>query len=170
MAENMIKNLDVAHLADIISRDIREVVKFQSSFTASLIIPADRGRLQSYVRQYEGFTNWAVEGSRGENGKFACLDLPRTHPQVYPLVPCLSIEEIDVENELIRTVARHLIALRHELVTSQSSQLASGLLPADEGRVRSIIERLYRLLNTYVDEILPIDQPETSTPPNPQRA
>lgn len=169
MPESMVKNLDIVHLADMLSRDIREISKFQSSFTASLVIPPDRDRLWSYLGNYEAFVDWAVHQSRSTDGKFVTMDFPRTHPKSYDVKPVLEDAEDTVENESIRSVLRHINALRYECVTSQSSQLASGLLPADEKRFRDVIERLRRFIVEYVDATLPIDQPETSVTPNPQR-
>lgn len=169
MAENMVKNLDIAHLADMLSRDIREMNKSQSAH-AAVLIPPDVSRLVAYANSYQKYIDWAVAKSRDSNGRFVTLDLPRTHPQDYPIQPTLENAEDGVDNELVRTIIRHLSAMRHEAIHSQSSQLASGLLPDDKGRLEAIIDRLLKLVEEYIETTDPTDQPETSVTPSQQRS
>lgn len=167
MTDQMVKNLDVAHLADMLTRDMREVSRCQSA-SANVFIPADRNRLKAYLEQYQGYIDWAVAKSRDDGGAFNTMDMPRTHPTNYDLQPELPDVEGGVENELVRTILRHFSAMRYEIIHSQSANLASGLLPADKQRMESFVDRLMKLIEEYIDKIIPVDQPETSQQPNKQ--
>jgi len=156
MAENTpehVFNQDVVFLYDKINRFIIELLRSQSSGVSGMIT-ADQGRLETYIFSLRAAMSWVQNQPM--------LDLPETHPRPYPLEPSPEIPERGVENEAINQVIRLMVALRNELVNSQSARFGTRLQPFDEVRFTAIVDKVEAFLNSYIRQATPLDMPESS--------
>jgi len=147
----MIFNDDIVGIYRRINRFIEELQKSASSNVADINI-YDKIRLQSYLDALSIYLDWIVAQPS--------LDLPETHPKAIELenVPLVQ----DVENLMIRDFVRLLERGRDEIINSQSARNATGLISFDQGRLRAVVEKAQKYLETYVDKVTPIDFPESS--------
>jgi hypothetical protein len=150
-AERIVYNHDVAGLHARMNRFLKEMALSQSN-ASSQMIDYDQTRLKSYIGAARTYMDWIVAQP--------LLDLPETHPTVYPLDVDPVLPEI--ENEAVRDILRMMILAREELVNGQSARMASGLIKYDEARVRAVIDKVDSFLTTYIQVVTPLDFPESS--------
>lgn len=146
-------NHDIVFLHDMLNRFIVELLKSQSSGVSGMII-ADQSRLESYIQSLRVAHDWIQAQPM--------LDLPETHPRPYPLEPAPEVPERGVENEGINQMVRLMVALRTELVNSQSARFSTRLQPFDSTRFVAIVDKAEAFLNNYIRQTTPIDMPESS--------
>lgn len=152
--ENMTTyNHDVAGVARRVHRFMFELFKSVSS-SGAFVNEFDQKRWADYLDAADTYISHAVAQPQ--------LDLPESHPRQIT-VELLPDEEIkSVENESIID-AMYLLKLANiELLDSQSSRMGAGLLPFDEARARALISKCRRLLTDYVQQVQPLDLPESS--------
>lgn len=116
------------------------------------ILPPDRERIDSYIAALENYRGWMV----GQN----FMDYPGTYKLYYclPKTP----EPIYVANEQIRDLVNQTLVWQGELYISQSSRLTTGLLPADNTRLISYMDRMRAYLTQYADLQPPPDYPRST--------
>lgn len=156
MAENTpehVFNHDVVFLYDNINRFIVELLRSQSSGVSGMVA-ADQGRLETYINSLRAALAWVQNQPM--------LDLPETHPSKYKLEPVPEVPETGVENESINQIVRLMVALRNELVNSQSARFSTRLQPFDENRFTAIVNKVEAFLQSYVRSATPLDMPESS--------
>ena len=146
-------NHDVAGIARRIHRFTFELYKCVSSagaFTSEF----DQVRWSQYLDATDAYCDHVIAQPQ--------VDLPESHPRKIE-VELLPDEQIkSVENESIID-AMYLLKLSSiEVLNSQSSRMAAGLLPFDESRVRALISKCRHLLTDYVAIVQPLDLPESS--------
>lgn len=144
-------NHDISGFHRRINRFIVELLKSVIS-SGSQVNLFDQERLTSYIsalRAYQGWVNAQPQ-----------LDLPDTHPRSYALDSNPDIP--DLENESIVDAVRMLELSRDELVRSQSSRNAAGLMPFDSKRFTAMVDKVDSFLNSYITDITPLDLPESS--------
>lgn len=144
-------NDDIVGIYRRINRFIEELQKSASANVADVNI-YDKLRLKSYLSALTTYIDWVV----GQPS----LDLPETHPKALELEPVPAIQE--VENLMVRDFVRLLERGRDEVINSQSARNATGLISFDENRLRAVIEKAEKYLDSYVDKVTPIDLPESS--------
>jgi hypothetical protein len=144
-------NHDIKALNDRLNRFIVELQQSVSANTSSMS-EADTGRALSYLESIDALHDWIVSQP--------VLDLPETAPRVRDLMP--EPEIADVENEEINDLVNLLVIGRDELVNSQSSRHASGLIGFDSERLRSLTTKARAFIEGYVTNIAPLDLPESS--------
>ncbi len=144
-------NHDVSGFHRRINRFIIELYKSVSS-SGSLVNSFDKIRLASYLRAIRAYQKWVTDQPE--------LDLPDTHPRSYPLDENPDIS--DLENESIVDAIRMLELMRDELTRGQSSRNAAGLTSHDDKRLTAMINKVDSFLTTYIEEITPLDLPESS--------
>jgi len=113
----------------------------------------DQKRLQSYIDALRALKKHQEEQPQ--------LDLPESHGAIVYAIEDLG-DFTDVENESINDALRLMKVLRHELVNSQSSRVASGYNKHDSMRVDSVVSKLESLLKNYIQIATPLDMPESS--------
>jgi hypothetical protein len=143
--------MDIVSLARKINRAISELIHSQSS-PVSEFHPADWERLQSYVMVGEAYKAWIVDQP--------VLDLPESHPTMYPLPENPQIPPL--ENECLSDLVGLLIVLRTELVNSSSARVGSGLGKFDSARFDATMGKIKKYMTDFVQKIGPVDLPETT--------
>lgn len=151
MAEQITYNHDISGFHRRINRFIVELLKSVSS-SGSQVNTFDQARLITYITALRAYQTWV-------NGQ-PQLDLPDTHPRSYNLDD--NPEVPDLENESIVDLIRILQLARDELVRSQSSRNAAGLMPFDSVRFSALIDKADNFLSEYVSQVTPLDLPESS--------
>ncbi len=144
-------NQDIYSLDNMIIRYLLEMMTSVSSEVQVIQTP-DRTRIDSYIASLDQFRNWMVNAS------------PTDYPATYKLYYCLSQKPapIYIASAPIRDLVNQLIVMEGELVMSQSSRLSSGILPQDDQRFISYLERMRAYLTTYHDAAAPNDHPRTT--------
>lgn len=145
-------NHDVAGLYRRVNRFIVELLKSVSS-VGSQVNEFDQTRLSSYIGAIRSYHAWVAAQPQ--------LDLPETHPRAIqleapPVVPN------EVENESVRDVVYLMEIARDELVNGQSSRNGSGLVSFDSARLTAIVDKIEALLLSYIQNVTPLDLPESS--------
>jgi len=146
------QNMDISGLVSRMSRFIKEALKCQSANTVS-IESYDIDRLKSYVNAINTYRGWIIGQPKA--------DCPETHPMEYVCnIPEMS--EIDgIENESIKDWARLMYIAAQEIINSQSSRIASGLIAHDLTRNISFMCRIENFMTDYIETTIPLDLPET---------
>lgn len=151
MAVTFTYNHDISGLYRRFNRFIMEL-HYSVSSGGSQVNRFDQERLMTYIDAIRAYQGWIVGQPQ--------LDLPETHPKEYPLNPTPEVQ--DLENESIVDFIRLLEVARDEIVSSQSSRDAAGLKIFDNARLTANIDKVEAFLNQYVQEVTPLDLPETS--------
>lgn len=146
-------NADVAGLAERADEVIYEVAKSQSANLTDMR-PFDRERISQYNAMLRRYKGWVVAAPD--------VDLPETHPRVYPIKYISKDISDDVENKAIRDLIRFYRSLITELVNAQSARLANGLTQHDSRRFDLVMDKVEAFLEDYVDETQPLDMPESA--------
>lgn len=144
-------NLDITYVNNKLCRYAGEVIKSVSSSVAH-VNEFDMARALKYLGDLDAAVAYVLAQPQ--------LDMPESHPTAHPLEPMPVMP--DMENDELDHVVRLLNAARLELINSQSSRMAAGLLPFDANRVTSLVAKNRQWLTTYVQERSPMDLPETS--------
>ncbi len=116
------------------------------------ILPPDRTRIDAYIVALENYQSWVTSQN--------FMDYPGT----YKLYYCMpgGPDPIYVANEQIRDLINQTLVWQGELYISQSSRLTTGLLPADDNRLTSYLERMKVYLTNYADLPPPPDYPRST--------
>ena len=116
------------------------------------ILPPDRTRIDAYIVALENYQAWVTSQN--------FMDYPGTY-KLYYCMPS-GPDPIYVANEQIRDLINQTLVWQGELYISQSSRLTTGLLPADDSRLTSYIERMKVYLTNYADLQPPPDYPRST--------
>lgn len=154
-SESVVYNQDVLGLINRINRFIEESTKSVSS-GLSYSNEFDLNRLKSYLNAIDSYHNWIRSQPQ--------LDMPETAPKGYQLEP--NPEVPDLENEDINDLVRLFLVARDELVNSQSARMGCSMVVQDSARLTAIIQKARAFLTDYVEQVQPLDLPESS-PANP---
>lgn len=144
-------NLDVLYCNDKICRYAGELIKSVSSGVAH-VNSFDMARALKYLDDLDAAVAYVLGQPQ--------LDMPETHPRARALQPMPAIPPM--ENDELDHAVRLLESARIELINSQSSRMAAGLLPFDAARVNALVEKNRQWLTTFVAARAPMDLPETS--------
>jgi hypothetical protein len=148
-----VANFDVATLAEYFAKFAKELSVSQAARQAEFPLP-DRARARSYLGRVQDLAD-LVAGQR--------LDLPKLHPDSYPVIEFLPDEAINgIENSLVQAVLRRFKAGYTELVGSQSKDAAAGLHQADKQRLDQLIAATLELVNFGTEAL---DLPEFTGEP-----
>lgn len=148
-----VQNHDIVNLVEKLDRFSREIKMSQSAHVSQLG-GADRERLDSYLAALEYLVAWIA--------KMPALDLPESHPRGYEVSEVSAVVLDEVENEHIKVILRLFDLARYELIKSQSSRLASGLIGFDHKRFIASVDKVKAFLVEFVDMATPLDLPESS--------
>jgi hypothetical protein len=145
-------NHDVAGIVRRQVRFVKEALKSQSANTFH-VMEYDIARLEAYLSACDAYKSHVV----GEPQ----IDCPETHPSKVGLeLP--EIGSVDsIENESISDWARLVLISAYELMDSQSSRMASGLISHDSTRYDLLSAKLKSLVENYIKTQLPLDTPES---------
>ena len=146
------QNDDIVGLHNRINRTLVELYKSASANVTAVNVH-DFKRTSDYLVDLTLFTDYIT------SPEFP-LDLPDTHPFTHTLSPDPEIP--DIENMMVEDLMRLLVRGRGELVLSQSSRNATGLISHDEKRWRAILVQADKFMVEYVAKVTPIDLPESS--------
>lgn len=144
-------NTDIDGFVRRANRYIMELCKSQSSGITGTI-SFDVVRAKSYIaglRKYVGYIT-----------SQPLLDLPETGPTEIELPPKVVIPAM--ENDSSYDLAQLLKLAVDEISDSQSSRMASNLIPFDKTRVTAILDRSDNFIETFITVVDPLDTPETS--------
>ncbi len=148
-----VANFDVAGLADRMCTFAQELQASQSA-TQAEFNPHDRARSTAYIERLVEFVNLTTSDDNP-------LDLPKTHPSMYPVHAFIDDQNINsIENAEVRDVVRRFKAGWVEVLNSQSADRASGLQAQDKGRILALLESTLKVVQ--FGESTP-DLPETAT-------
>jgi len=146
-------NADVAGLSERIDEVVFEVAKSQSANLTDMR-GFDRERISQYNAMLRRYKAWVVDAPD--------VDLPETHPRVYPIKYISKDISDEVENKAIRDLIRFYRSLITELVNAQSARLANGLTAHDARRFDLVMDKIEAFLDDYVDQTQPLDMPESA--------
>lgn len=146
-----VRNHDIVGLVNRIQRFLVELTKSVSA-DVSQFNAFDTGRLKSYLDAIEKYRQWMTAQPQ--------LDLPETAPRGYAIPDFESTSR--VENESINDTVRLLKIMRDELVNSQSARQPAGLTAFDDFRLSAILTKLNEFISSYIEEVTPLDLPESS--------
>lgn len=150
--ENLtVLNFDLVGLLNRMNRFIEEIYKCVSS-SGSDVNQFDKGRLVKYIDAIDFFHDFVISEPQ--------LDLPETSPTTYTIRP--GIETPEVENEMCNDMIRFMRVLRDEMSNCQSARQSSGFITHDSVRLRAMTERCRQYLIKYINEVAPLDFPESS--------
>lgn len=149
-------NHDVLSLCCRIQRFCLEVHHSASSGAADLLSDFDRLRLRDYIAAIRAYHGWVVAQPQ--------LDLPETHQaKIFKLPEQLHTGDLPmVDNFSVNDLCHLFDVSITELMNSQSSRMASGLIAFDSVRLKSIVDKAESLLNAYIAVATPLDMPESS--------
>jgi hypothetical protein len=150
-------NHDVYSLCTRIHRFCQEIHHSASSGAADLMSSWDAIRLKDYIRAIRTYRQWVTSQP--------FLDLPETHQGEGRELefPDSKLERLpEVDNLSVVDCCNLLSVCQNELIHSQSSRQASGLIEFDAKRLDAIIDKVESLLTDYIEQATPLDMPESS--------
>jgi hypothetical protein len=146
-----IHNMDIVTLYNMANRTILEIQK-SSSESSTGFHPQDITRVKSYSDALQTFKSWVVDQPR--------QDHPETHPNLITLeVPQGYLKG---ENDALNQLQRMVIAMRNELIMSASAGFTSWIETHDAERFDEYMAKYDSLVTNYIEEIQPLDTPESS--------
>lgn len=116
----------------------------------------DMKRSLSYITDMRGYLAYVVDDPEP--------DYVETYPHLYNLSAPAVVPEMD--NDAMLEYLGIIEAARDEMVSSQSSRRAVGLISFDLERQIAYLDKAQKFLEDYAQKLLPIDLPKTS-PRNP---
>lgn len=132
----------------------RLIIELATSVSSEVqtILPPDRIRIDAYVAALESYRVWIVG------------QLYMDYPGTYKLYYCLpkAQDPVYIPNEQVRDLMNQTLVMQGEMYISQSSRLTTGILPADDTRLVSYLERMKAYLTTYADAAVPPDYPRST--------
>lgn len=142
---------DVAFLVKR-ARVLRESMTKAVSNNSNYISPADRLRIDAYLKALKDFKAWIIAQP--------FMDLPQTSPREYDLgegTPVPELENLDamVVLELVKT-------MEDEIALSQSARMPTNMIDQDSVRFDENIKRVEQFLSQYVDANSPLDRPDSA--------
>lgn len=146
-------NHDISGLCHRVHRFVYELHKSASSGGA-FVNSFDQQRWADYLDALDSYTDHVVAQPQ--------IDVPESHPRMITMDLMPDEQILAVENESIRDCCYYLKLSQIELMDSQSSRMAAGLLPFDESRFRNLVSKARHLLTDYVSTVQPLDLPESS--------
>lgn len=150
--ETTVANCDVASIADYCAKFGQELIDSVSARTAEFS-EHDRIRATSYLERINNLSE--LVGAQK-------LDLPKSHPDAFPVMPFPSAETVNgIENTMVKTVVRRFKALHTELLEGQSKDMSSGLHDADLVRIQAAVEATQEVVD-FAETTL--DIPENTGP------
>lgn len=149
MAETL--NMD---FVDLWNRNQRFKREFQESQSAnvSLSLAADVARWKSYLSSQRVLMQ--------EISGLPDVDAPESNPRRIALRD--QTPTLDVENESVQKLAVMIDIQSDELINSQSSRLAAGILSFDRKRFLDMNTKMENYLDNFVAVAEPLDLPESS--------
>jgi len=148
-----VNSLDMAGLLERMDRARFEILK-SASANVDDIRTADRQRIDAYLAEAQSYADYvAAEPEQ---------DYPESYPDVITVDYRVTEEITKVENLGIRDVDRIFRTAIVEMSNSQSARLPSGFKAQDKVRFDSYIARITSLLTKHLDNVNPLDLPETN--------
>lgn len=147
-----VNNLDIVMLAEKYDRMAMEVEKSQSALLNEFQ-SFDKNRIAHFIQDISGFIDYS--------SKLPSVDYAHSHPNPRPIGPPKAKDDFALENEAANLLRAEILRARYNLVHCQSSVRASGYMEHDLKRILDQLQRIADLLNKYIDQILPVDRPET---------
>lgn len=144
-------NYQIAGLIRRLRRFRFESVKAASSGLAH-VTEHDLRRAKSYLAAATAYLDWVVSQPQ--------LDLPESTPREIDLGEPEKVEM--PENESLVDLMTMYELLEKEIGDSQSSRLGDSIISHDEKRVRDLIAKMSAFIEDYVENILPLDLPESA--------
>lgn len=153
MENKLVYNHDLLGLYNRLNRILFEMSKCQSTGTTD-INDYDQNRIKSYLDALDNYVAWFRSVPH--------LDLPETHPREYPLPEAPEVKREEIENECVADLCTMLTLARDEMCNCQSARLGSGMIDFDFIRFTNVVEKCRVYMNTYVQNVTPLDMPESA--------
>ena len=165
-----VANPDIATFAEMTDQRLVEILKSASGALDDYTTP-DKIRMQAYVNELRAFKAWFMQ--RPEP------DRPNQHPEQLGIdyqsnqesfEDPVTQEEVALiqkpENMAARAAAQQMREILASTVLGASRFRPGGMNAHDSRRVDDELDRLEFLLTEYIEQLLPVDLPETnpSTP------
>ena len=149
--ERYVLNQDIYGLNGRFNRMIIELATSVSG-EVQTILPPDRTRIDAYIAALESYRGWIISQNY--------MDYPGT----YKLYYCLPQHPapVYIANEQVRDIMNQTLVMQGEMYISQSSRLTSGLLPSDDERLESYLNRMRQYMITYADAANSPDYPRST--------
>ena len=144
-------NSDIHGLCRRINRFAEEMKKSVSS-GIHFVNEFDVIRMRQYLGALTSYKAWVVGQPQ--------VDSPESHPKIQT-VPDFP-EYGEIENESVYDACNLMNICWVELVNSQSSRMPNGLISFDAVRFDRIVEKMDKFLTDYIEEVQPVDLPESS--------
>jgi len=131
------------------------IVEMQASASASTqtLLEDDKTRINSWIHALHDYSDKVLKGTK-------MLDLPNVHPRGKSLPDAPPKKE--VTNKFITELVDMLSEVRDQLLESSSSNISNGLITFDQTRYDNGLTKLDEYMTGYVEEIEPLDEPETT--------
>ena len=161
-----VANPDIATFAEMTDQRLVEILKSASGALDDYTTP-DKIRMQAYVNELRAFKAWFMQ--RPEP------DRPNQHPEQLGIdyqsnqesfEDPVTQEEVALiqkpENMAARAAAQQMREILASTVLGASRFRPGGMNAHDSRRVDDELDRLEFLLTEYIEQLLPVDLPETN--------
>ena len=150
-----VRNMDVVGAVERADRFAFDMVKFESA-NLNEITTFDMTRIQSYIGALRVYVNSLNQAPATDN--------PHSYPGMYHIVYLTQDFDLDalVKNKAMRDIIRQIVNLWVNLARAESADKSNGFLPFDVTRWNLHLDRIDYYINTYIDQALPLDLPESS--------
>lgn len=131
------------------------IVEMQASASAGTqtLLEDDKTRINSWINALQEYSDKVLKGTK-------MLDLPNVHPRGKTLPDPPPKQE--VVNKFITELVDMLVEVRDQLLESSSSNISNGLITFDQVRYDNGLQKLDDYMTSYVEEVEPLDEPETT--------
>lgn len=131
------------------------IVEMQASASAGTqtLLDDDKSRINTWIDSLQEYSDKVLKGTK-------MLDLPNVHPRGKTLPDPPAKKE--VTNKFITELVDMLVEIRDQLLESSSSNISNGLITFDQIRYDNGLQKLDDYMTTYVEEVEPLDEPETT--------
>ena len=150
-----VRNMDIVGLVERIDRYVFDMAEFESA-SLNEIISYDIERLEQYSRALRTYSSMISSASS--------MDLPHSYPHMYEIKYITKeLNPDNVKNKAIRDLIRLYMNAWVQLSRSESADRSNGFMAADYDRFLLIMDRADQYLATYVQSVLPVDTPHSSS-------
>lgn len=149
------RNMDVVGIVERWDKYTYEIMTSMSG-TLNSIDEFDLERIQSYNKALRTYASVIFKSNR--------MDLPHTTPNMYNiqyLTQGLNFD--DIKNKALRDIIRLYVNGWNQWSRSESADRSNGYEEFDYNRFLLIMDRIEGFIQSYIDEALPLDLPESST-------
>ena len=149
-----VRNMDIVGAVERADRYAFDMCRFESA-SQNIITEFDITRIQSYNNALRLYVDTLAAAPATDN--------PHSYPGQYTIYYLTENFDFDtVKNKALRDITRMYVNLWVNLSRGESADMSNGYTKFDLHRFHLHMDRIDYYINSYIEQALPIDLPESS--------